>query len=120
MVISVVNEGADTLRELLYVAGIVSCTVLGACSWNRSADMESRVRFVTDKEIDGCRKVGVTHVSVVDRLETLDQVEGGVAAELKALARNSAVQLGGNAVVQMSEINQGSQTFAVFSCQPVK
>ena len=90
---------------------------LSACSWIRPAAPEAEVRLVTDREIAGCDKVGITHVSVVDNLDRLSQVDGGVAAELSALARNSAVQLGGNRIVALSDIKDGAQSFAVFNCK---
>jgi hypothetical protein len=39
-----------------------------------------------------------------------------VGEELATLARNSAAQLGGDTVVAITEIVDGSQTFAVYQC----
>lgn len=91
-------------------AGPVACAVSGR---ERAADS---VRVVTAEQLRGCVNVGSTDVVVVDGLAELEKVKGGVAARLIALAKNSAVQLGGNAIVEMSNIDHGSQSFALFKC----
>ncbi len=72
--------------------------------------------MVGAEELAGCRNVGSVHVSVIDKLEQLQQAENGVSTELLALAKQSARQLGGNAIVEMTDITDGSQSFEAFHC----
>ena len=51
-------------------------------------------------------------------INQLLQNEGQLAEELVALARNSAVQFGGNAVMALTDISDGTQSFAIFRCEP--
>jgi hypothetical protein len=71
---------------------------------------------VTAAQAEGCTPAGSVHVSVADRLVQLQQVEGGVQQELEALARSSALQLGGNALVAVTAIEAGSRSYAVYRC----
>lgn len=89
--------------------------VLGGCSLFGPRHTEP-VRVVTAEQLQGCSNAGSVHVSVVDQLPSLQPVDGAVARELVALASNSALQLGGNAIVEMTNVVDGGQSFAVFRC----
>lgn len=111
----------DNLRGQIFGACLVIFALLpGGCTWNKSADTGSQVRKLEAGEIGGCEKIAVTHVSIMDKLESMSKAEGDVAAELTALARKSALQFGGNAIVELTEIRDGTQSFAIFSCRQVK
>jgi len=74
------------------------------------------VRVATAGEVEECADAGTTHVSVMDKLGVVERNQAKVGGELATLARNSAVQLGGDTVVAITEIIDGSQTFAVYQC----
>jgi len=90
--------------------------ILAGCAVTGGRGPEDSVRVVTAEQLRGCTNVGSAHVTVVDNLAELQKVEGAVAGKLIALAKNSALQLGGNAIVEMTNIVDGSQSFAVFNC----
>lgn len=95
---------------ILVVAAVSGCASL---SPERAAQA---VRLLQATEVSACARAGSTLVSVQDRLAALQQIEGGVQSELEALARRSAVQLGGNAIVAIGKVDRGSQSFAVYRC----
>jgi hypothetical protein len=107
----------DLFRNILCgtVAGSAVLLLAGCAVFGARQSPES-VRVVTAEQIQGCTNVGSAHVSLVDNLSQLQQVDGAVARELIALASNSARQLGGNAIIEMTNIVDGSQSFAVFKC----
>jgi len=95
--------------------------VAGGCSWVKSTELGARVRVVTAGEVtagevEDCADAGTTHVSVMDKLGVVERNQAKVAKELATLARNSAAQLGGDSVVAITEIVDGTQTFAVYQC----
>jgi hypothetical protein len=98
-----------------WAMGGTAALVLGGCSLFGARHTDP-VRVVTAEQLQGCRNVGSAQVSVIDQLPSLQQVDGAVARELVVLASNSALQLGGNAIVEMTNIVDGSQSFAVFRC----
>jgi hypothetical protein len=89
---------------------------LGACAGSGGVPPGETVRIVTAEQLTDCRNVGSVHVSVIDKLQQLQKIEGGVANELLRLAKQSAEQLGGNAIVEMTNITDGSQSFEAFRC----
>jgi len=90
-------------------------TVAGGCSWVELTE-PARVRVATAGEVGGCADAGTTHVSVMDKQGAVGRNQTAVAGELATLARNSAAQLGGDTVVAMTEIVDGTQTYAVYQC----
>lgn len=101
---------ARTGATLLCVWLLAGCAGLG----DRSAPKD--VQLLTEAPVEGCENAGSVHVSVVDRLAGLQAQEGAVQRELVALARQSALQLGGNAIAALTGIDNGSQSFAVYRC----
>ncbi len=101
---------------LRIIASLVFSAVLAGCAGMSAEQKAAGVRLLSAAQVTDCTKAGSTQVSVQDRLHVLEQVEGGLQRELTALARRSAVQLGGNAIVAIDKINRGSQSFAVYRC----
>jgi hypothetical protein len=89
--------------------------LLTACSGGLPGSA-GEVQLRTAEQLKGCENVGATHVSVVDRLGQPDWSSDRVVSELRKLAKNGAVQLGGNTIVEMTEVIDGTQSFTVFSC----
>jgi len=98
------------------LAVVCLITAAGGCSWVKPTELGARVRVATTGEVEDCADAGTTHVSVMDKLGVVDRNQAKVAEELATLARNSAVQLGGDTVVATTEIVDGAQTFAVYQC----
>ncbi len=74
------------------------------------------VRVLDAAQVTECRTAGSVHVSVEDRLGSLQQIDGAVRHELEMLAKGSALQLQGNAIVPIGAIDRGNQSFAVYRC----
>ena len=111
------TKRVDFFRNgLSAVAAVSAVLVLVGCIGSGVRGGGDAVRVVSAEQLQGCTNVGSAHVSVIDKLPQLQQVDGAVARELAALASNSALQLGGNALVEMTNIVDGSQSFAVFKC----
>ena len=103
------------MRNQLKGCGAAVMLFLTACSGGLPAGSGSEVRLRTAEQLQGCENVGATHVSVVDKLGQPDWNPVRVAEELQKLAINGAIQLGGNAIVEMTEVFEGTQSFAVVS-----
>jgi hypothetical protein len=95
---------------------VMACGLCGACSPPLPVTSADAVRTGTAETVSGCHSVGSTHVSVQDRLADYAGQPGRTASELLLLAKQGAAQLGGNVVIEMTEIDEGSQSFAVFRC----
>ena len=100
--------------EYLAVVGVVAA--VGGCSWVKTTESGARVRVANADEVEACADAGTTQVSVMDKLGVVSRNQTRVGEELATLARNSAAQLGGDTVVAITDIVDGTQTFAVYQC----
>ncbi len=95
---------------------MMSAVILTGCTWVKPTAEGEKVRVLNAKEVAGCKNLGSTTVALVDKVAGLKRNPQKVQKELETLARNSAVDLGGDTVVAISEVTNGKQTFAVYRC----
>lgn len=105
------------MMHRLIVGGVVAL-MLSACTWVDVTPEGEKVRVLTPAEVTKCKKMGQTTVSVLAKAVGIARHEEKVQEELNTLARNSAVELGGDTVVPISPVANGQQTFAVYRCVP--
>lgn len=90
-----------------------------ACSWVDLKPEAENVRVVSLEALDAmsnCHKMGSTTVSVKADVASIARNAEAVRVELETLARNSAIDLGGNTVVPVSQVDKGKQSFVVYTC----
>jgi hypothetical protein len=90
---------------------------LSACTWVELSPQGEQVTVATMEAVADCKRVGKTTVSTLSRVGGLNRYEESMQDELNKLARNSAVELGGDTVVPISPIEDGEQVFAVYRCK---
>jgi hypothetical protein len=98
------------------ILGIVVCFFAG-CTWVSLAPKAGQVKVLSTTEAAGCTQIGVTTVSLLDRIIGIRRDKEKVAAELRILGRNSASEMGGNAIVPAAPVKRGEQTFTVYRCE---
>ncbi len=100
------------------ISMLLAVALLAGCSWVSLTPEAKDVRLLASKaEARDCERIGKTTVSLVDKIAGLERNPEKVRSELATLARNSAAQdLEGNAVMPISKVEQGRQTFAVYRC----
>ena len=100
------------------IAGLAVALLLSACTWVNLTPEGEKVVVLTAEEVVGCKHVGQTVVMLRDTVAGFKRSPERVQQELNTLARNSAVEIGGDAVVPQGEPEDGKQTFAVYDCRP--
>lgn len=100
------------------VAVLSLSLLLSACSWVELTPEGEQVTVTTMEAVAGCKPVGKTTVSTLAKLGGLNRYEESMQDELNRLARNSAVQLGGDTVVPATKVEDGKQVFNVYRCKP--
>jgi hypothetical protein len=95
---------------------IISVLLLAGCTWVHVSPSGEKVRVVSSAEIAGCEKIGVTTVSLLAEITGIKRSQRKVAKELETLGRNSGAEMGGDAIVPVSDIINGEQTFDVYRC----
>lgn len=90
--------------------------LLQACAWVKLTPEGEKTRVLAADEVTGCKKLGKTTASVKGDVGGIDRLPEIVQGELDILARNSAVDLGGDTVVPVGEPKDGRQVFEVYRC----
>jgi len=90
--------------------------LLGACANVKLTHGGEKARVLSSAEAANCQKRGATTVRVKPTLLTVRRQPTVIAEELQILARNSAINMGGDTVSAISKIDNGVQTFAVYRC----
>ncbi|NOZ55033.1 MAG: DUF4156 domain-containing protein [Gammaproteobacteria bacterium] len=90
--------------------------ILNACTWVHLSDNAKSVRVVTQNDLAICKKMATTTANLVGKILGMNRSKEKVQSELETLARNSAADLGGNAIFPVSDAVDGKQTFIVYEC----
>ena len=90
---------------------------LSGCAW---VSLDPGAEAVTLRKADslaGCERLGKTHTRTLDSLGFIPRRQSTVEKELRTLARNEAVRMGGNVVSPVDEPLAGEQDFAIYRCR---
>jgi len=91
---------------------------MSACTWVKLEPAGETVKILTATEVADCKRVGKTTVKTASKLAGLERHDYKVQDELETLARNSAIDLGGDAVIAIGTPVDGRQLFEVYRCMP--
>lgn len=104
------------MNKLVFILTIVGLSTT-ACTWVKVNEGGSKVAVTSIDHVSNCEKVRNVNVKVKSNLGPVDRSSEKVATELATLARNEAVNFGGDTIVPTSEVKQGRQSFAVYKCK---
>jgi heterodisulfide reductase subunit B len=90
--------------------------LLVSCTWVKVTNEGESVMVRNADQVADCTKVARTTASLRSKVMGVERSKEKVQKELETLARNAAVDYGGNVVVPTSEITDGKQTFDVYKC----
>jgi hypothetical protein len=86
------------------------------CTWVDSVPGASRVTLVMPQHVSQCQPLGTTTSQVKAQVGPVHRSESKVQEELLTLARNSAVEIGGDTLVAEGPPSQGTQRFRIYKC----
>jgi hypothetical protein len=84
---------------------------------NKGAD---NVTLVKERYIASCRYLGTVKAKVLAGAVGLKRSRKKVSTELRTIARNDAVTMGGDTIVEASRVIDGRQSFKVYRCGRVR
>jgi len=99
---------------------ILFCVAISACTWVRLTKEGESVLVKTQEEVADCKQVAKTRASLRSKVMGVERNSEKVKAEIETLARNAAVEYGGNVVVPINAIEDGAQSFAVYKCEDAR
>ncbi len=86
------------------------------CSFVKLKPEADTVKVLTADQVAHCKSVGSVTTKVVDEVLLISRNEETMAEELEVLARNEAIKSDANAIVPISEIEEGQRSFKVYLC----
>jgi len=95
---------------------IVATTfLLSACATVKLTEAGEKIRVLEPGEVTSCKNLGRTTTSVTAKV-IFERPEDAVSEELQTIARNGAARMGGDTIVPLTVIEEGTQTFVVYKC----
>lgn len=104
-------------KNIFLVVALAVSLVATACTFVQSQPGSETVVLFQPEQVTRCTQLGSVKVSVLDKVGFIPRKPGKIAADLQALARNSAVDMGGNTITAASPASEGRQIFNIFRCQ---
>lgn len=90
--------------------------ILLGCTWVKLTPQGEKVRVLSQAEVSSCTNLGKTTVSVRAVVAGIERSDKTVKKELQVLARNRAMDLKGDTVVPLTDVEKGQQTFSIYRC----
>jgi len=92
--------------------------LLPACTWVKPTPEAAGVQFVDyqNEDLKTCTEVGSVTTTVKAKIGFINRSEEKVNKELITLARNEAVQIGGDTVTAEKPAVDGRRAFIVYKC----
>ncbi|UZE96689.1 DUF4156 domain-containing protein [Alkalimarinus alittae] len=91
-------------------------SIISGCSFVQLKPNADTVKTLTAEQVANCKSVGTVTTKVIDEVMFISRNEEKMASELEVLARNEAIKSDANAIVPISEIEEGQRTFRVYLC----
>jgi hypothetical protein len=95
---------------------IAIAAATSSCTWVKVTEKGSSVAVANTANVRGCENLREVTVSVTSKVGFIKRDADKVATELANLARNEAVNFGGDTIVPSSTIENGRQSFNVYKC----
>lgn len=97
---------------------VLCCLAALAGCWVTPSPVSKNVAVVNGVQVAHCRLVGKADLSVPDKLGTLQRVSDDMENDLQTLARNQAINVGGDTVAPLSVQDGGKQSWGYYACGP--
>ena len=101
-----------TLKMLLPVI----ITSLAACAGVKPNEQAETITLVKPEHVASCKKLATTNVTVTDKVGFIKRGEPAITEDLLNLAKNRAIELGGDTIVEKSPPSEGKASYEIYDC----
>ena len=102
--------------KLKLVLPLVGAMAVSACSFVDLNPAAEEVLVLKPHQTRECEQLRRSTSQVLDKIWFINRNKERMAEELETLARNTAAELGGNAIAADSDIANGKQSFIIYNC----
>jgi hypothetical protein len=92
------------------------CVLPVACTWVDLDEAAQDIALIDASQAVACKLMGSAASMSADKVGLLNRKDAKVAIEVLTLAKNSAAEMGGNAISAVDDMKDGKQTFNVYLC----
>ncbi len=96
---------------------VFSIAVVSGCSVIEPLPGSEAVNLITEDQARNCKLMGEASAQVLDKIGFIERQDDPVEKNLETLGKNEAVKLGGNAILPLGDIEEGTRRFAVYLCK---
>jgi hypothetical protein len=99
---------------------LVLSLVLGGCASRMIGERigSDQIALAESAQVAKCQSKGKVNVSVMSEVAFYTRSAESVEANLLQMARNAAIDNGGDTVVKGTSLEYGKRTFEVYKCKP--
>lgn len=90
---------------------------LSACTWVQPDEGAEEILELPERRVGDCERLGSVRVKTADRILFLDRHEDKIQEEQRTLARNHALEEGGDTIVPLGESEGGERRFGIYRCE---
>lgn len=90
---------------------------LSACTWVQPDEGAEDILELPERRVGDCERLGSVKVKTADRILFLDRREDRIEGEQRTLARNHALEEGGDTIVPLGESEGGERRFGIYRCE---
>ena len=92
--------------------------LLAGCTWVTPSPeaMNADIQVLDKAGAARCQQLGANEITVNDKLGTLKRMPEDVEHDLRTMAINQAATVGADAVAPLTDLNGGTQTWALLRC----
>lgn len=98
------------------LVGVAAAVMVSGCTFVKPTQHADEVLVLKPHQTRECEQLRRSTSQVLDKIWFINRNREKMAEELEILARNTAAEIGGNAVVADSEIDAGKQRFIIYNC----
>jgi hypothetical protein len=103
-------------RRTIATAVVGGAIALSGCAGVSPEPGAEEVEILEEERTAQCERQGQTRVTTATEVGFIKRGDKAIREDLRALARNSAVDMGGDTVTPLNEITEGKQTYGVYKC----
>ncbi|MDY6942906.1 MAG: DUF4156 domain-containing protein [Pseudomonadota bacterium] len=90
--------------------------LLVGCSWVTVTPKAEHVLALPQERVTHCEKLGEITVTVLEKIWFLSRREEDISRDLERLAKNNAVNMGGDTVAPLTKIADGQRKYGIYRC----
>ena len=104
------------MHRVLSVCLALAIAAVAGCTWVELEPGAEDVLVLPPERVEDCKRLGRTEVSVADSVWFFDRHDEDVKRDLADLARNNAVEMGGDTISVLGEMTDGKQRYGIYDC----